>query len=72
MSDYINNTMSMGSDPFAPRYGIRDDGAVVVWPPDFCCECNYMPGEEWRLPIGTWPRRSSFVEGCRGKVFRQD
>ena len=54
------------------RYVIRDDGVVVVWPPDFCCECNYMPGEEWRLPIGTWPRRSSFVEGCRGKVFRQD
>jgi putative membrane protein len=54
------------------RYVIRDDGAVVVWPPDFCCECNYMPGEEWRLPIGTWPRRSSFEEGCRGKVFRQD
>ena len=39
---------------------------------DFCCECNYMPGEEWRMPIGTWPRRSSFEEGCRGKVFRQD
>ena len=54
------------------RYVIRDDGVVVVWPPDFCCECNYMPGEEWRLPIGTWPRRSSFEEGCRGKVFRQD
>ena len=54
------------------RYVIRDDGVVVVWPPDFCCECNYMSGEEWRSPIGTWPRRSSFVEGCRGKVFRQD
>ena len=54
------------------RYVIRDDGVVVVWPPDFCCECNYMPGEEWRLPIGTWPRRSSFEEGSRGKVFRQD
>lgn len=54
------------------RYVIRDDGAVVVWPPDFCCECNYMPGEEWRLPIGTWPSRSSFEEGSRGKVFRQD
>ena len=27
------------------RYGIRDDGVVVVWSPDFCCECNYMPGE---------------------------
>ena len=39
---------------------------------DFCCECNYMPGEEWKSPIGTWPSRSSFVEGCQGKVFRED